>query len=80
MVTGLRGMLRAKRDTRRSGKLVTTSGERVSHEDFAELMRLAESGKFRPVIDRAYDLDEVAEAHAYVDGGHKRGNVVLRIR
>ena len=80
VVTGLRGMLRAKRDTRRSSKLVTTSGERVSHEEFAELMRLAESGKFRPVIDRAYDLDEVAEAHAYVDGGHKRGNVVLRIR
>ncbi|MGW4928181.1 NAD(P)-dependent alcohol dehydrogenase [Agromyces sp. NPDC004153] len=80
VVTGLRGMLRAKRDTRRSGTLVTTAGTPVSHEDFAALMRLAESGEFRPVIDRAYDLEDVAEAHRYVDGGHKRGNVVLRIR
>ena len=80
MVTALRGMLRAKRDGRRSGTLVTTSGAPVSHEDFAALMRLAEAGEFRPVIDRAYDLDDVAEAHRYVDGGHKRGSVVLRIR
>ena len=80
VVTGLRGMLRAKRDGRRSGTLVTTSGAPVSHEDFAALMRLAEAGEFRPVIDRAYDLDDVAEAHRYVDGGHKRGSVVLRIR
>jgi NADPH:quinone reductase-like Zn-dependent oxidoreductase len=80
VVSGLRGMLRAKRDTRRSGKLVTTSGEGVSHEDFAALTELAASGAFRPVIDRSYDLDEVAEAHRYVDAGRKRGNVVLRIR
>jgi len=31
------------------------------------------------VIDRTYDLDEIVEAHRYVDTGRKRGNVVLRI-
>ena len=75
----LRGLLRASRDSR-GGRLVTAAGAPVSHEDFAGLMRLAETGAFRPVIDRTYDLDDVAEAHRYVDGGHKRGNVVLRIR
>ena len=47
------------------------------------VLRLAGLGhtiKFQPVIDRTYDLDDVAEAHRYVDGGHKGGNVVLRIR
>ena len=78
VITGLRGLLRASRDSRR-GRLVTALGAPVSHEEFAGLMRLAERGEFRPVIDRTFDLDDVAEAHRYVDGGHKRGNVVLRI-
>lgn len=78
VITGLRGMLRASRDSR-SGRLVTWRGEPVSHEDLAGLMRLAEAGEFRPVIDRTYDLADVVEAHRYVDTGRKRGNVVLRI-
>jgi hypothetical protein len=36
-------------------------------------------GLVRPVIDRQYALDEVPEAHRYVEQGHKRGNVVIRI-
>ncbi len=72
-------MLSARRHTRRSGKLVTNDGAPVSHEDMAELSRLAETGEFRPVIDRTYDLDDIVEAHRYVDTGHKVGNVVLRI-
>lgn len=78
VITGLRGMLRASRDSR-SGKLVTWRGASVSHEDLAGLMRLAETGDFRPVIDRTYDLADVVDAHRYVDTGRKRGNVVLRI-
>lgn len=78
VITGLRGMLRASKDSR-SGKLVTGRGEPVSHEDLDGLMRLAEAGEFRPVIDRTYELADVVEAHRYVDTGRKRGNVVLRI-
>ena len=48
-------------------------------DDFAYLVRLAERGLLRPVIDRVVPLADVVEAHRYVDQGHKRGNVVLRV-
>jgi Zinc-binding dehydrogenase len=40
---------------------------------------LVETGKYRPVIDRRYALDEVVEATRYVETGQKTGNVVLRV-
>ena len=46
---------------------------------FATLKELAESGALRPVIDRSYMLDEIVEAHRYVDLGHKKGNVIVSI-
>jgi NADPH:quinone reductase-like Zn-dependent oxidoreductase len=79
VVAGLESMLTASRDSRRSGKLVTMRGTRVDGDELASLVRLAETGEFRPVIDRTYDFDEIVEAHRYVDTGRKRGNVVLRI-
>ena len=37
------------------------------------------TGEIRPVIDRTYALDDISDAHAYVDNGHKRGNVVVTV-
>ncbi|MET0853930.1 MAG: NAD(P)-dependent alcohol dehydrogenase [Microterricola sp.] len=79
VISDLRGMLRSRGQSRRSGKLVTFDVGKPSAEDLAFLVNLADSGRFRAVIDRSYDLADVVEAHRYVDTGRKKGNVVLRI-
>ncbi len=52
---------------------------RTKTSDLLVLKELAQSGAFRPVIDRRYTLDEIVEAHRYVDLGHKKGNVIVAI-
>ena len=62
------------------GAFVTTKARRKeTRDDLLAVRELLATGAIRPVLDRSYPLGEVADAHRYVEGGHKRGNVVIRI-
>lgn len=80
VVGSLGALLGARWFAARAGVRVVTGDPGATAETLAELVRLAQDGVIRPVIDRTYELDDVVEAHRYVDTGRKRGAVVLRVR
>ena len=74
---------RAKRPLKETGVYLNVNKDSGSGggspEDLVFLKELIETGKVRTVIDRRYPLEEIVEAHMYVEKGHKKGHVVVTV-
>ena len=68
-----------RRISKKTSKKVVTEFTYQKTEDLIFLKGLIEEGKVRSVIDRRYPLEQMAEAHRYVDTGQKKGNVVITV-
>jgi len=75
----LPSMLQAPWVALTTNKKVIAGAASGTAKDLELMASLAEGGAFTPVIDRRYPFERIAEAHAYVDQGHKRGNVIINV-
>jgi NADPH:quinone reductase-like Zn-dependent oxidoreductase len=70
----------SKKSLKPNGRYISVKGSaRLQPEDLDFLKTLIEAGELRSVIDRHYPLERIADAHRYVEAGHKKGNVVITV-
>jgi NADPH:quinone reductase-like Zn-dependent oxidoreductase len=74
-----------KRSLKKTGIYLNanSSSDNIDKKDVTTLLKelktLIEADKIKAVIDRSYPLEQIVEAHRYVDRGHKKGNVVITV-
>ena len=71
--------IRARRTSKRTDKRVIAWSAEYTNENLLALKELIEAGAIKPVIDRTYPLEQIVEAHRYVETGQKKGNVVITV-
>jgi NADPH:quinone reductase-like Zn-dependent oxidoreductase len=72
-------MLRGLRSSRRGGRKVVARASRQRTADLLDLGRMLETGRIRSIIDRTFPLEQIREAHRFVESGLVRGKVVIRV-
>ncbi|KGE16608.1 NAD(P)-dependent alcohol dehydrogenase [Paenibacillus wynnii] len=70
---------KCKKVLRSNGKYVSVEMTRKDRVEESLLKELTEAGKIKPVIDRCYSLEQIPDAHRYVEKKHKKGNVVITV-
>lgn len=77
--SGLAGMFQALWSSITSKKKVIIGVINENIEGIELIKKLIEEGKYSPVIDRTYTLDQISAAHSYAELGHKKGNIAIEI-
>jgi len=71
---------KCKKILKKKGHFITTNGlEKIDPGDLETVSSMIEEEKLKPVMDRIYTMDQIVEAHGYVDTGRKKGNVAITV-
>jgi NADPH:quinone reductase-like Zn-dependent oxidoreductase len=65
---------------KKNGSYLTVKSVTNEKQEYLTFLKeLIESNKIKPVIDKIYDIENIVDAHKYVDKGHKKGNVIIKV-